>query len=172
MIQKSLTYTIFYRYFVDKQNESSGIFTDYLIQKSDHWIQSVIPTSTLKKMIAPRLCQLHVNYITNFYGKGFLNNKLYEIGNKHINSILDYMGDNKYFFGDTPTYIDLIIYAWFSVLYNDIFNYGDNDIKSPSPDIVREYINRMNKRLFPEIKSWKEYNLKQPGSILDITLPF
>ena len=84
---------------------------------------------------------------------------VYKRGDQIILSIMGYMGNNKYFFGDKISEIDIIIYAFLSGMYCNDFLWKNKDGKLPKRDMVTEYIKRIEMDCYGKLKYWKDINI-------------
>ena len=80
---------------------------------------------------------------------------IYKNGIDAIESILEYMGDNKFFFGEKLTTLDLTIYGHVGGMYQVPLKW---DYKHPLPNKQRinEYMKNIEMECFGELRYWKD----------------
>ena len=80
---------------------------------------------------------------------------IYKRGNEIIESVIDYIGNNKFFFGDKISTLDLTIYGHISSIYQLPIQWKCDD-GLPCKKEVNDYIKRVETECFGKVEYWKD----------------
>ena len=91
----------------------------------------------------------------------FTEKEIYEKGEKLIEAVVTTMSDNKFFFGDKLSTLDISIYAHFGGMYqlSSVLTWGiDKTLpaKLPYRKEMNQYLKRVEIECFGQLKYWKE----------------
>ena len=91
----------------------------------------------------------------------FKEEEIYAKGERLIESVVVTMGDNKFFFGDKLSTLDISIYGHFGGMYqlSSVLTWGvDKSLPAKLPFVkeMNEYMKRIEIECFGELKFWKD----------------
>eukprot|EP01083_Nonionella_stella_P016781 46844_1 len=150
LIEDCLYFIILYRRWCTEEN--SNVYIPMLLQN----VKMRIP-SILKSFIASKIRQTIID-MTWAQGTSRLQaNDIYEKGEEVVESVLTCMGDNKFFFGDKLSSVDLSIYGHIGGMYQVPFTWNGNTNKTlPFRKEINDYMKRIEMECYGELRYWKD----------------
>eukprot|EP01084_Bolivina_argentea_P206900 353122_1 len=155
MIEDALMWIIRYRRFHTKQN--TQLFIDLAYGK----IMPII----IRRFIVSIIIPIVASNLFWTVGIGrFKPEQVFKKGEDLIKSVVVYIGNNKFFFGDKLSTLDIVIYSHIGAMYQlcSVFTWGvNNDIPSELPFMneINNYMKRIEMECFSEVKYWKDVKL-------------
>ena len=147
MIEDELYWVIVYRRWLDKDmngNDNVGPYLEAMLGKSFmvKMLGKTIQGKIKKTCYDQGISRYHIDVV-------------YRKGTEIINSILTYLGNKNYFFGDKISEIDVVIYAFLSGIYSVPFLWKNKEGCLPKKNIVKQYIDRIENS-FKIVKYWDD----------------
>ena len=148
MIEDGLFWVIVYRRVIDKDRNGY----DNLVTYFEALVGKSLMLKILGKFMKSKFSKIAYNQGISRYDIDVI----YRKGTEMIYSILDKLGNKPYFFGDKISEIDVVIYAFLSGIYSMPFCWKNDAGCLPKPNIVSEYIKRIENQAFGSVKYWKD----------------
>lgn len=143
MMEENTTWSIFWYRYVEHMPE----YRDY--------IKFQVPEEIQEKMAAGLSSGVRDRAWKHGIGR-HSSDEIYKIGSDDIRAISTYLGDKKYFLGDTPSLIDCTMFGFLTqILFVPLDFPMKTVINEECPNIV-DYINRLKTEFWPH---WDEQQL-------------
>ena len=148
MIEDTLYFIIAYRRWMEQENANK--YLPIVFEKIP------VPKWIISYLIGPQILKSVKNQ-TFYQGISRLpRDDIYKKGVDVVKSVLVYRGDNKFFFNDKLTTLDLTIYAHIGSMYQVPLKwYGEKD-ELPNKKEINEYMKNIEIECYGELKYWKD----------------
>eukprot|EP01084_Bolivina_argentea_P147461 257989_1 len=142
MIEDCLYYIMVYRRWLDKDNV-------------DKYLDLFLPRNLQRKFIQPMIVKQVKRQVWEQGTSRLPPKEIYERGVNCIESIINYMSDKNFFFGDKITTLDLSIYGQIGSMYQMEMKWKYCD-GLPFKHEINEYMKRIEIKCFGEVRYWKD----------------